>query len=240
MSFKEKLFEGKYNYLQDGKIYTQENFTVLKEDKIQGEYTYNAEVLTRVRTGEFLKVFIEADFAHNFDPLVYRVRRNLGDKESLEVIHINQKEKIYTYTFTGEDGKHQFERVVNGKPHIASPCFVLSTVMINSKKLDPVHRTTYSVITSNNIWQYQGPFVEKEVTFELQDLEQIPLRIGEKELKATHCKIVYTDEKGKLKDYHDDIFMSKYNFIPYKAVFSNGLEIEVESLRNFEQHRTRF
>ena len=68
MSFKEKLFEGKYNYLQDGKIYTQENFTVLKEDKIQGEYTYNAEVLTRVRTGEFLKVFIEAYWGFAFTP----------------------------------------------------------------------------------------------------------------------------------------------------------------------------
>lgn len=240
MSFKEKLFEGKYNYLQQGKVYTEENFTVLKEDKMQGGYTYTAEVLSRVRTGEFLKIYVEAEFAHNFDPLAYRVRRNLGDKESLEEFYINQKDKNYIYTFEGFGGKHQFERIVNGKPHIASPCFVLSTVMINSKKLDPVHRTTYSVITSNNVWECKGPFVEKEVIFELQELDQIPLKVSDKELKATHCKIVYTDEKGQLKDHYDDIFMSKYNYIPYKAVFSNGLEIEVESLRNFEQHKTKF
>ena len=112
--------------------------------------------------------------------------------------------------------------------------------MINAKKLDPVHRTTYSVITSSNIWDYQGPFVEKDIVLELQDLEQIPLKVSDKDLKATHCKIVYFDEKGQIRDHYDDIYMSKYNFIPYKAVFSDGLQIEVETLRNYEQHRTKF
>ena len=240
MSFKEKLFEGKYNYLKDGKVYTQEDFTVLKEDKIQGEYTYNAEVLTRVHTGEFLKIFVEAEFMHNFDPLRYQITRSLGDKESVETFLINQKDKNYTYIFDGVNGKQQFEKIVNGKPHIASPCFVLSTVMINAKKLDPVHRTTYSVITSSNIWDYEKPFVEKDIVLELQDLEQVPLKVGDRELKATHCKVVYFDDKGQISDHHDDIFMSKYNYIPYKAKFSDGLEIEVESLRNYEQHRTKF
>lgn len=240
MSFKEKLFEGKYNYLDGDKVYTQENFVISKEDKVQGNYEYQVEVLSRVKTGEFLKIFVEAEFNNAFDPLHYKIVRSLGHKESTEIFHVNQKDKIYNYTFIGDGGTHYYDKVVNGKPYIASPCFSLSTVMINAKKLDPVHRTVYSVITSNNIWEYEAPFTEKDIYMELQDLDQVPLDIGGKELSATHCRIVYLDDKGHILDHQDDIYLSKYNFLPYKAVFANGLKIEVEALKNYDQNRVKF
>jgi hypothetical protein len=239
MAFKEKLFEGKYTYYLGGKEYSQEDFEVLQEDKLQGNWFYNAEVLSRMKTGEFLRIHVQAEFTHGFDPLEYNVRRTLGDKESTETFSIDQRDKRVFYEFEGIDGVQRFDKIVNGKPHFATPCFSMSTVMINSKKLDPVHRTPYSIITSDNVWEYSGPFVEREIYMELQDLEQIPLMIGERELKATHCKMLQVDAKGSVMPESQDIFLSKYNFLPYKAIFTNEVEIVVDYLKNHESNKVR-
>lgn len=234
MAFKEKLFEGKYIYSLDGKEYSQEDFLVQKEDKMQGNYFYFAEVLSRVKTGEFLRIQVNVELSNGFDPLEVSIKRSLGGKESFENYSINQKDKNVSYSFRGLNGEHQFAKVVGGRPQFATPCFAMSTLMINTKKIDPVHRTPYTIITSNNIWEYEGPFSEREVYLELQDLEPVPLVINERELNATHCKMLQVDDKGTVLDEAQDIFLSKYNYLPYKAVFTNGVVIEVDTLKSFE------
>ena len=240
MAFKEKLFEGKYIYTAKGKEYSQEDFSVLREDKLQGNFFYQAEVLSRMSTGEFLRIDVKAEFSNEFEPLEYSIVRSLGAKESQETFSINQKNKLVSYLFEGSGDTNRFEKIVNSKPHIASPCFSMSTVMINAKRLDPVQRTPYTVITSDNVWTYQGPFTEEDVFIEFQDIEQVPLEIQGKELNASRCKVLRLDKKGRVQPDFQEVYLSKHQNIPYKAVFPNEIEIVIDHLRSFEDSKVRF
>lgn len=233
MKYQNKVIEGSYQYYQDGTSYSEENFKLLTEDKSQGNYYLKAEVLSRVKTGEFLKIISEYEFNHAFEPLNVSITRTLGDKESKESYLIDQKNKNVRYTFKDEDNSHKYEKIITGKPHFATPCFSGCMMMTLSRKIDAVHKTPYTIITSDNIWDYKAPFYEKEVFVELMSLDPRIIEIGGNELKTTHCKLIES------KDYNAsnsgfDIYLSKYYSIPYKIVFSENFYIEVERLKHFE------
>lgn len=240
MSYTEKILEGKYNYLNAGQIYSEETFLLLTESKKQGNYIFKSEVLSRVRTGEFLKVYVEYEVTHQFDPIRVNIKRLLGDKSSVEEYYIDQKTKNIIYDFTDTNGKvFSSNRFVPGKTHIGTPCFFTSMLSINSKPLDPVHRASYQLITSNNIWEYEDTFMEKEFFLELQNIEAVNIQIGGKDLKASYCKLHETNTKHIDQSVAHDIYLSKHFYVPYKAIFSDTLEIEVESMKRYNDEFSR-
>ncbi len=234
MTLKNKILEGKFLYLKDGSSYTDEIFTVHKEDKTQGDYFFKSEVLSRVRTGEFLKIYIEYHLNTALEPIKITTRRLLGHKSSLEVFQINHQSRNVYYQFTDSNNKrHEFEKVVNSRAHFATPCFLTSMIMLNYKAIDPVQKTSYQIISTNNIWNYSGPFQEYEIDLELQNSLPINLKINGNELKATHIKMYPREEKSESEIFHD-FYLSKYYFIPYKVDFNNGIIIQVDKLKHFE------
>ncbi len=234
MSIKEKVLEGKYNYYNQDQNYTEENFKVEREGGRQGNLIFYSEVLSRVRTGEFLKAYVEYEVTKSFEPINVKITRQLGAKESIENFNFDQKTKIITYSFESEGKTNYFEKVVNSKPHVGAPCFLTSMIMVNQKKIDPVQRTPYIIITSDNIWSYESEFQEKEIYIELQELEPKNLTIDGNKLKATHCKLLQVDDNGTIIDVNHEIYLSKHFYIPYLATFGENLKIEVEYLKHYE------
>jgi len=230
----ETLLEGKYNYLQDGKVYSEENFTLKKEDKPNGDYLLEAETLTRTRTGEFLKTIIQYGFTEKYLSTQIKVQRLLGPRASEEYIRVNQREKTCHYTFTSDDVKRNKEIYFTGYLYFATPCFCASMLMTQMKKIDPVHRTQYSILSSENIWEYKDQIKDHDVYVEIQELEPVNIQIGTNNLKATHCKLLQVDENGTIATEGHNIFLSKYHSIPYRGIFDNGIVIEIDSLKNFE------
>jgi hypothetical protein len=237
MAIKEKLVEGKYIYYMHEAPYSEESFSVSKDDKQQGNYYFEAETHTRVKTGEFLRVNISYTLTGSFEPLNIRIERLLGDKTSVEEFDVDQKTSEVSYVFTCGDITQRFSKIVNGKFHFATPSFSILMLMTHMKKIDPVHRTPYTIVTSKNIWTYEGPFSEEEVYVELQSLDQTQINIGGKDLKATHCKLLQVDENGTIAIEGHDIYLSKYFSIPYKGIFGEDLIIQIDKLKNYEAQR---
>lgn len=236
-SIKEQLIEGKYEYLNNGTPYSEESFSISREEKPSGKYTFEASTHTRVRTGEFLKILISYLTTTNFEPLNVRIERQLGDKNSIETFDIDQKTSNVSYKFESADKVESFNKIVSGRFHFATPCFSLSMLMTQMRKLDPVHRTPYTIITSKNIWDYEEPFQEEEVYVELQSLDPAKINISGKELTATHCKLLQVDENGTIATEGHDIYLSKYYSVPYQGDFGNGITIQIDKLKNFSSQR---
>lgn len=236
MALLETLLEGSYNYFDNGRKYSEEFFKLKKEDKHHGNYLLEAESLTRTRTGEFLKISVEYNFSPRYETNFIRVSKNMGPKESSEIVKVNHKERTFIYTFRSNKGKTQQELNYNNYVHLATPCFVTTMLMTQMKKLDPVHRTQYTIYTSPNIWTQENDLQAQDVFVELQELEGVNLKIGGRELNATHCKLLQVDENGSIAEEGQDIYLSKYHSIPYQGIFHNGLTIEIEQLKAYENH----
>lgn len=234
MSNRDKVIEGKFNYFLDGSQYTQEEFRVFKDANAKANLNFEAEVTSRVKTGEFLKVACQYRFTSKFVPIKCSITRSMGENTSEEIFLFDDKTKNVSYEFNANGKTKRHEKVITSKPHVAAPCFSLSMLMVNAKKIDPVQRTPYTLLSTQNIWDYHGPFVEQEIYLELQELEPIKINIDGKQLKATHCKILQVNDKGTIIDGGDDVYLSKHYYIPYYGKFKNDLTIKIETLKHYE------
>ena len=230
MSFDEKLLDGKYLYFKDGAQYSEEVFKVTKESKSQGNYTFSSEILSRVATGEFLKVYVDYELSHQFEPLNVRIKRSLGERKSTERYVFDTKERIVHYSFDGADGHNEMVKVVPAKAHIATPAFLTSTLMTQIKRIDSTQVTQYAIITSQNLWSYESPFSEGQVYVDLKSLDSVELELNGNKISATHCTMF----EGEKNEFETDFFLSKYFNIPYQAKFPNDIEIRVDKLKTYE------
>ena len=235
MSDIETLIEGKYNYYQGDHIYSEESFRLNHEDRSNGNYFFDVSTNTRVKTGEFLRVKIKYILNNEFEPTMVSITRMLGPKKSIELFNIDQKTSTVTYEFDDGNSTQYFEKIVSGRFHFATPSFSLSMLMTHMRKIDPVHRTPYTIITSKNIWEYSAPFQEEEIYVELQSLDLATINIGGNDLKASHCKLLQVDENGTIATEGYDIYLSKYYSIPYVGYFADNIKIEIDKLKNFDR-----
>ncbi len=234
MSVKEKIIEGKYFYLEKGNAYSEESFYFERESIMNGHLIINSEVVSRVKTGEFLKINTKYEVTKKFEPVKVEIKRQLGAKKSIESYLVDLKTKNYTYSFENGSRPKYFEKVLTQLPHIAAPSFITSTLMTNYKKIDPVHKTPFIILTSENTWTYESPFHEREVYIEMLDLKPVNIQIEGNKLSATHCKLFQVDENGRIIDDNQEFWLSKHFNIPYQAKFGKNLEIRIDTLKNHE------
>lgn len=234
MSVKEKIIEGKYNYFNQGHLYSDEQFEIYRLASPVGNLLFSSEVTSRVKTGEFLKINIDYEVNFKFDPINVKIKRQLGNRSSSESFYIDLKETNVVYEFQGSGRPNYFEKIVTHKSHVAAPCIATFMMMANQRKIDPVHKTHYSILSTPNIWDYKGEFIETDIYLELLDINPKSLMIAGNELEATHCKLFQTDENGSLIDDNQQLWLSKHYHLPYMAKFGNNIEIKIETLKNFE------
>ncbi len=236
MGFQEKLIEGKYNYYQNGQDYCEEHFKLFREEKKQGNYTFQVELLSRVETGEFLKVYVDYELNHAFEPVNLRVKRSLGGIKSSERFQVDLKNKNIRYTFSSNEETKEYEKIATGRFHISAPAFCTSMLMTQAHKIDPVHRTSYDMISSTNLWTYEGPFEENTIYVELMSLDPKTITIHDKELQASLCHIFAHDKSSQDAGPGYPVYLSKHYQIPYMAEFPDGIRVEIESLKNYESN----
>ena len=238
---KENVIEGRYIFLKNGFLYSEEVFLITREDIVNGGYLFKSELLSRVPSGEFLKIDVNYKTNSSFDPLEVTVVRSLGEKFSTEQYKVDQKSKQVYYTFDGMDGTHEFERNVSGKFHISTPAFVTAALMTLMKKMDASQTTTYRVLSTTNIWTYDTHFIENDVNLILKSLNSVELKINGSAVMATHCQLFDSTEGESYNNQNSDFYLSKHLNIPYKAVLSEELEVRVDKLKVFENtYKTMF
>lgn len=231
----ELILEGKYNYLKNKQTYCEENFEVKHQETTKGDFIFNAEVLSRSHTGEFLKVEVSYLTSYDFFPKKVVVKRFMGGRESCETFDIDGANKSLEYFFFDGNDTHRSTKPINGNFQIASPAFSTSMLMTLKKNLDSVQRNHYTIISSKNVWSFDAPLFDKDIYIEVIDLKPVTIKAGEGNLKATHCAILEKNDAGSVSSDGDQIYLSKHFSIPYKGIFGGDTVIEVAHLKILEE-----
>lgn len=234
MSFTEQIIKGRYIYKNNGNIYSEEDFKVFHEESKNGNFIINSEVISRVSTGEFLKIFVDYKLNAVLEPLSLTVRRSLGRNNSVEKFNYSTKENLLKYSFRGTKGDGECEKSIIGNFFINAPCAVTSIMMTASKKVSPIYRTAYNVVTSKNVWEYIGPIEEQKVHVEQVQPEPVGITINNKEISATFYQLFEHDKSAAIKEQPASFYLSKYLNIPYMIKAPGGITITTEFLKNTE------
>lgn len=231
----EVVVEGSYNYLQKNKLYSTENFKLSRRLESHS-YFFEAEILSRIETGEFLKVKVFYELNPNMTPIIMRVEKSLGEKHSIETFEVNLQENQLAYEFSS-DGQHK--RLVKhhtNKHYLASPAVCTSAVFSLTKKFDNTGRTPIVLVAGHNSWIVdEATPVENLVYGEFNNRETVDLKIGEQELEA-HCLSIFNrDSLGvtNISEERIDLMLSKHFSIPYQLI-ENDLLVEIKSLKRVD------
>lgn len=225
-----KLFEGSYEYFQDNKKYSQESFEVFRNDHT-GDYVFQSEVLSRVKSGEFLKVQVNYIMNFKLRPLKVTITRHLGRLFAIEDFDLDPNNHTMTYTFT--DNKEVFEQItkpVAQRCTIATPAFLTATLFTNSGKFSALGRTPMPLIVSDNEWEYKGPPQEKSVYAEFVNSESDNLVINNQKLKSTKCQVYQHDTSESIQEDPAVFHVSKYMGMPYFMI-AGDLKVSIKNLK---------
>lgn len=223
------LLEGSYFYFEKGTNYSQENFKLLQMTDKQN-YQVLAEVLSRIETGEFLKINVLYEMNAQFLPLHVRIEKSIGNNYSLENFHCDHHAGQLHYTFQNGSANQEFHRPISSRHYLASPSFATSCLFTLSKKFDATGRTGVTFLSSSNDWNYQSPPNEKIVYAEWKLKDMDDFKIGDSTLSASHLMVYQNDSTNADIEQPVSFYVSKHFGIPYRMVHGDR-EIRVQNLK---------
>jgi hypothetical protein len=232
MIISEVIFEGSYDYFKNDAIYSQENFKMIRYPDSQ-IYQINAEILTRVENGEFLKVIVSYEMNNFYFPNFVRIEKSLGKKYALEEYKIDSGGQRLKYLFNNSVAQQEINRHFNASHYLTSPAFSTSTIFTLSKKFNVSGRTGVILVGSDNDWNYQKPPEEKMLFAEFKSRELSDFKINESSLPASQLCLYEFDSSSRSIETPVEIFISKYYGLPYKLVHGDE-KIVIKNLRRMD------
>lgn len=211
----EIILEGSYLYYQKDLNYSQENFKMVHLPESQSYHIYS-EVLSRIETGEFLKIIVRYEMNQSFVPLLVRIEKSIGNKYAQEVYKIDPATMELHYTFQNSNSTQEFKRAVNSKHYLTSPAVSTSAIFTLSRKFDASGRTPIVLISSENDWTYEGPPTEKVVFGEFKSRELNDFKLNGTQLSASHLCLYEMDSMHVGVEQPVDLYLSKHYSIPYQ------------------------
>lgn len=225
----ELLIEGTYFYFEKNVNYSQENFQLSISPDHQ-EYYLKSEILSRVETGEFLKIIVQHEYNNHFSPSLITVEKSIGNQSVSETFKIDITNQELFYSFKTATQSNEFNRPINAKHYLASPAFAGSTIFTLTKKFDSLGRTPVTLISSSNEWAYTNAPSEKIIYAEFKSLELENYKINNNELKASHLCLYEHDSTQATVEKPVNIFISKHYGIPYELTH-NDKKVVIKNLK---------
>jgi hypothetical protein len=225
----EILLEGSYLYFQKEVNYSQENFKLVSFPETQSYHIYS-EILSRVETGEFLKVMVRYEMNNHFYPTFVRTEKSLGSRYALEVFKFDSVNQELHYTFQTSKSTQEFNRNLNARHYLTSPAFATSAIFTLSRKLDANGRTAVALVGSNNEWTYEQPPEEKLVYAEFTTREVPDFKLNNTPLSASHLCLYELDTSASGGEEPVEIFVSKHYAIPYQLIHGDQ-KIVIKNLK---------
>ncbi len=230
---REKLFEGQYRYLNDGQEYSQEIFSVQK-DLDTKTLVYESEILSRVATGEFLKIRTEYEVNSLWNPVSVEVTKSLGNSFTKETYELDSSSHTLSYVFNTGEERNKIDRNVSGKFHISTPAFLTSLLFTMQKRYNSVSRNQYYTLVSHNEWEFEGPPEDRFIYLEYKTMDGEELKVNNQGLSCTKCFLYEHDSIKNIKETPAVYYLSKHIGIPYKVEMGNGYEIIIENLKELQ------
>lgn len=225
----EIVLEGSYLYFQKDVNYSEENFKLVKLPETQGFHIY-AEILSRIETGEFLKILVRYEMNQHFSPLLVRIEKSIGNNYAQEVYKIDPIGQQLHYTFQNSQTIQEFSRPFSSKHYLTSPATSTSAIFTLSKKIETTGRTSVILISSNNDWTYLGPPSEKVVYAEFKTRDLAGYKLKGKLLSASHLCLYEMNSSSISQETPVDLYLSKYFSIPYQLQ-QGDLRVEIKNLK---------
>lgn len=213
----EILLEGSYLYFQKDVNYSQENFKLVYFPDSRTHHIYS-EILSRIETGEFLKIMVRFEMNDHFHPNFVRIEKSLGNRYSQEVFQFDIPAQELKYTFQNSKSSQEFTRSLAAKHYLTSPAFATSAIFTLSKKLDVTGRTAVSFISTQNDWTYEHPPEEKIVYAEFKTKELADFKLNNTPLSASHLCLYEFDSSSPTGEAPVELFLSKHYAIPYQLI----------------------
>lgn len=209
------ILEGSYTYFQKQVNYSQENFKLAHLPDENAYHVYS-EVVSRIETGEFLKILVRYEMTSQFLPSAVRIEKSLGNKYALENYKIDVANLELHYTFQNSQGSQDYKKAVSAKHYIAAPTVSTSALFTLSKKFDATGRTPVILISSDNEWAYEAPPTEKMVFAEFKTRDMADYQLNGNSLSASHLCLYEHDSSHVGQEATTDLFLSKHFSVPYE------------------------
>ena len=226
---KNKIFRGAYSYTRSGNTYSEETFEVFKDKKELG-LNFFSTIHSRVSTGELLTINVIYMINKNYIPQLVTISRSLGKESSQELFEFDNKRNQMHYVFTNGDEETEITQSTPPKFHVATPTAANCMLYLRSKKFDSTTKNFYSLIVSQNKWQYEEEPVSKNLAVQRISLSSESLNLDGSNVQAMQYKLF---EAGK-EDTNENtkVFVSQYITIPYVVQSHDGTKIKIKYLNN--------
>lgn len=225
----EILLEGTYLYFQKDVNYSQENFKLVQLAENQNYHVY-AEILSRLETGEFLKVLIRYEMNQHFTPQFVRIEKSIGNKYALESYKVDPATQELHYTFQNSQMIQDYKRSFNIKHYLSSPAISTAGMFTMTKKFDATGRTAVVLLNSDNDWTYSGPPTEKILYADFKTREMDDYKLHGSPLSASHLCLYEMDSSTISSEQPVNLYLSKHYSIPYQLE-QGDMKIVIKNLK---------
>lgn len=226
------LFEGSYNYYNEGNKYSEEEFIVYRNDE-NGSIIYTSEVHTRVGTGEFLKVMCDYEVTKKWSPLTVKIEKSLGLDTTREMFVCNHNNNEMQYFFNDGEETHDIVRHIPNKFHIITPSFATTMLCTYQNKLSSMGRNPYIMIGGKSDWDFVDELDLQTVYLEVLTHEKTELKINDQDLSCFKLNLFANDTEVNVVESPAEYYISRHYGIPYLMKVEN-IEIKIQKMKKYE------
>lgn len=234
------MFEGTYEYLNKNITYSQEEFLVFRSED-RKRVIYRSEQLTRVGTGEFLKINIDYVVNAKYHPVEVTVVKSLGMDVTTERYAFTPEKNLMQYTFISENSsdedsyqEHELEVNIPNKFHLSTPSFTSSIMFTFANKFSTVGRNPFVLVKTHSDWEFSDKITDVPVYLEFLTHEKTELKINDQDLACIKVNVYQHDASSGIPEKPTLFFLSRHVGIPYKMISGEDLVIQIKKLKKHE------
>jgi hypothetical protein len=227
------ILRGEYEYLSHKKVYSQENFFVLKNAK-DSSLIFDSEVLTRLDSGEFLKVYLTYQVNKTWVPIDVFIEKKVGKQVSQEKYKMDIKKNVLTYQFIMNNEIKECRLQVPPKYQIATYNSVTSFLFISSKKYDPTGKNYHNILVTNNLLTYLAPPQMNYIVLERVSTTPQNIKLNDKSVKATIYNVFSQSGHEKKNEDPLAVSISRHMSIPYLIDAPKNIKVQIKFLNEVD------
>ncbi|MCB9091792.1 MAG: hypothetical protein H6621_03315 [Halobacteriovoraceae bacterium] len=227
-----KLFSGLYRYERNKKKYADEYFEIY-ENYDSKNILYHSTFMSRLQTGQFLSVESLYELNDKFRPVRVAIDRRVGIHEVSEEFAFSKFDRGVKYSFRSKDTQISKDIPAGKTVFIMTPSFLTKTIFAIHRKYGTSARIPYTVIRSENLWQFNKVPAESHlyVTFDTQNMK--PVIMGNEEYDTFTIHVYEQDTWSEDDEKPIVLTIAKDLSIPFESELEDGTRIQIVKLNKF-------
>ena len=203
---------------------------------------FNSELFSRTMEGVLFEAKVSYLMSKEYTPQLVITEKKMGKDQALEIFDFIEKRSIIEYQFITGSSKEVREIKTPTKFQIATPAGACSHTFILSKKFDTTNLNYYSILKSENKWNFEKTPTFIEIGARRTSEKPISFKINNHRVKALTYTIFDIDEGEREKDHIQknglSVKISPYYSIPYVIKDLDRSTAQIKILKNLLSEET--